>query len=347
MKSLLKNFPTIKSLIYLVLVLLTAIGSMFGFIKFSVLSYLESPMNSNADAFYYDFKSGSNLTNLVTDLEQKNIITKPKYLLYYAMLNNKTRNLDSGIYKIDPKLTPIELLDMLDKGGVAAFNLRTNEGNTFKQMMISISLEKNLKHTLKNYSPESVMNAIGLKGKPYEGYFYPDTYNLPYGLKDTVFLTKAYREMETILEQEWQNRDKSIILKNKHELLTLASIIEKETTNPKERFDVSSVFHNRLKINMRLQADPTVIYGMGDKYKGNIRKKDLRTRTPFNTYRIYGLPPTPICMPGRKSINAAAHPNDTNFLYFVATGNNKLHKFSATYKEHRKAVNKYQRKRTR
>jgi UPF0755 protein len=185
------------------------------------------------------------------------------------------------------------------------------------------------------------MVKLELAGTHYEGQFLPDTYHFPKNLTDVEFLKRAYSAMQTVLKEEWDNRAVGLSYKNSYEALIMASIIEKETGQASEREQISGVFVRRLEKRMRLQTDPTVIYGMGDKYKGNIRKRDLLRDTPYNTYRRHGLPPTPIALPGRDAIHAALHPAESDALYFVARGDGS-HQFSATLKEHNNAVIKYQ-----
>jgi len=310
--------------------------------QFVVLASLKVPMNTSMQALFYDFKAGSNLNTLTKDLATLGVLKHPEYLRLYVKLQDNATNLKSGVYRIAPKSqSALDLLALLQKGGVAQFSFRAEEGKTVQNMLDKISENKDLKHTQIQWQPESIMAAIGKQGIPYEGQFFPDTYRLPYGFSDVDFFKKSYETMQIILSEEWLVRDKNVKLKNKYEALILASIIEKETSNDAERFMVSGVFHNRLRKKMRLQTDPTVIYGMGSLYKGNLTKKDLRTKTAYNTYKIKGLPPTPISMPGRKAIHAALHPAKTKALFFVAKGGNR-HYFSATYAEHKRAVRKYQ-----
>jgi len=190
------------------------------------------------------------------------------------------------------------------------------------------------------------MQKIGHAGEHPEGRFFPDTYRFPKDMSDIDLLKKAYREMQKRLDVVWQNREKNLPLKSAYELLTLASIVEKESAIAEERTRIAGVFINRLRKGMRLQTDPTVIYGIGDKYKGNIRYKHLRTDTPYNTYTRKGLPPTPIAMPGQGALNAASRPDSTPYIYFVAMSDKSgRHIFSTTLKDHEQAVDVHQRKR--
>jgi len=215
------------------------------------------------------------------------------------------------------------------------------EGWNFKQALEAVRGHPMLVQTLpKSMSTEQLMNRLGYSAEYPEGRFFPDTYLFPRGTTDVDFLKRSYERMQKVLAEEWENRSENLPIKTPYEALILASIVEKETGVPEERTQVAGVFVRRLQKGMKLQTDPTVIYGMGDKYKGNIRKKDLTTDTPYNTYTRPGLTPTPICLPGRAAINAALHPADGKSLYFVATGNGG-HTFSETLQEHNKAVAKY------
>lgn len=314
----------------------------WGFWYLKVVPYLNEPLDSNVEYFYYDFKKGSNVTSVADDLHDLGLLKKPSYLKYYAKIMDKTRNLKAGTYRIEPSEdSPLAILDRLEEGGIAEYKVRLREGDTFKKMLSRLFKIKKLKHKISELDPDLVMIEINHPGEIYEGAFYPGTYSLAYGMSDIDLLRMAFKKMQIILEHEWENRGENLYIKNAQEGLILASIIEKETANKAEKNVISGVFHNRLRKKMRLQTDPTVIYGMGDRYKGNIARKDLRERTRFNTYVISGLPPTPICMPSRDSIKAAFHPAKTDALFFVAKGGG-VHYFSATYKEHKKAVFKYQ-----
>ncbi|MDX1803841.1 MAG: endolytic transglycosylase MltG [Alcanivorax sp.] len=215
------------------------------------------------------------------------------------------------------------------------------DGWTFDEWRKQLDAMDTLKHALKGLSDDAVMARLGHKGQHPEGWFAPDTYFYTRGTSDLTLLERAMARQQDILNQAWAERDQNLPYSGPYQALIMASIVEKETGVPSERAEIAGVFVNRLRKGMRLQTDPTVIYGMGDRYHGNIRRSDLHTPTPYNTYVIPGLPPTPIAMPGREAIMAAVHPADTEALYFVARGDGS-HYFSKTLAEHRKAVRDFQ-----
>lgn len=302
---------------------------------------LGNNLNIADDAILYSIKSGSSLSAVIYDLKNKNIIKSPRYILLYARLNGLANKMKTGDYRLTKELTTKEFLNNIFSGKVIQYSLTIIEGWSFKQLVEAINKHPQIKHTIENLPSVEIMKKLDLPGIHFEGQFLPDTYHFPKNLSDLEFLKRAYLAMQSALAEEWNNRAVGLIYKNSYEALIMASIVEKETGQAKEREQISGVFLRRLDKRMRLQTDPTVIYGMGDKYKGNIRKRDLLRDTPYNTYRRGGLPPTPIAMPGRKAIYAALHPAEGDALYFVARGDGS-HVFSATLKEHNNAVIKYQ-----
>jgi UPF0755 protein len=256
-------------------------------------------------------------------------------------VQDKAHRIKSGEYRLEPGLTPTGLLDLLVAGKTIQYSLTLVEGWNFKQVMGAIAEHPELVQTLDSEPPEAIMAALGAPGMHPEGWFYPDTYLFPSGTTDLQFLRRTYETMQRRLAAEWEARSQGLPLESPYEALILASIVEKETGAPDERGLIAAVFLRRLERGMRLQTDPTVIYGMGERYQGNIRKSDLLRDTPYNTYTRKGLPPTPIAMPGGDSIHAVLHPAESEALYFVATGDGRHH-FSQTYEEHRQAVIDYQ-----
>ncbi|MBT4146008.1 MAG: endolytic transglycosylase MltG [Gammaproteobacteria bacterium] len=252
--------------------------------------------------------------------------------------------LKAGEYLLPVGQTPTEFLLLLGSGITRQHSITFPEGWTFKQIRQMLSADKNLKLTLAGISDSEIMQKIGSPYTHPEGLFFPDTYRFEKSTTDVAILQRAYQKMQQVLLQQWQNKEDGLPIKISYEALILASIVEKETAVPSERPAIAGVFTRRLNKGMRLQTDPTVIYGMGESYQGNIRKKDLQTLTPYNTYKINGLPPTPIAMPGVEAINAVLHPAKGNSLYFVANGDGS-HNFSATLSEHNRAVQAYLRKR--
>lgn len=301
--------------------------------------FLHTPMTDSA--LTYKLEPGANLTHVVRDLAQRGILDQPRYLLMYARLQGNADRIGAGEYRISAGTTPVEFYQQLVEGKVVQHALTIVEGWTFRQMMTALDADPQIKHTLLHASDAEIMAAIGHPGQHPEGRFLPDTWLFPQGLRDVDFLRRTYIAMQRYLAQQWQYRATGLPLKKPYEALILASIIEKETAQARERETIAGVFVRRLQKHMRLQTDPTVIYGMGKRYKGNIRFRDLKRDTPYNTYRHYGLPPTPIALPGRASIHAALHPAPGNTLYFVAKGDGS-HYFSSTLEEHNRAVIKYQ-----
>jgi UPF0755 protein len=248
----------------------------------------------------------------------------------------------TGRYEIPAQASPEDILSQLEEGRVVLEVLTVIEGWTFADMRRAIEDHPQIKQTLRGKDVAEVMSAIGHAGEHPEGRFFPDTYRFGAGTTDRELYSLAYRKLAETLDAAWNSRAAALPLANAYEALTLASIVEKETGLPSERPRIAGVFVTRLRKNMRLQTDPTVIYGIGPAYDGNIRERDLRTDTPYNTYTRGGLPPTPIALPSREAIEAATHPLETGDIFFVATGNGDgSHVFSATLEEHNAAVQRY------
>jgi UPF0755 protein len=263
-------------------------------------------------------------------------------LYWWFRLSGQARQIKAGSYEMTTGITPRRLLLKLARGDEALDALTIVEGWNFRQVRALLAKEPTLKHDSLGLSDAELMNALDRPGLPPEGRFFPDTYTFSRGSGELALLRRALRAMDKRLDAAWAQRQPDIPLKTPQEALILASIIEKETGKAVDRPAVGSVFVNRLKLGMPLQTDPTVIYGLGESFDGNLRKKDLQTDTPFNTYTRTGLPPTPIAMPGKAALLAAVHPAASKALYFVARGDGTS-QFSATLEEHNRAVNKYQR----
>lgn len=306
-----------------------------------VQSFLGAPMDVPPEGARIEVAQGSHLTRVARQLAERGIIGHPQYLRWYARLTNQADRIHIGEYELKPGMTPRDFLRQLVEGKVIQYSLTIVEGWSFAQMLEAVRAHPSLIHQLEGLDTQGVMQKIGYPGVHPEGQFMPDTYFFPRGLSDVAFLQRAYRAMQDFLEAEWPKRDVGLPINTPYEALILASIIEKETGLASERNTIAGVFTRRLLKGMRLQSDPTVIYGMGDSYAGNIRLRDLRKTTEYNTYRINGLPPTPIAMPGRDSILAALHPEEGDALYFVSMGDGS-HYFSSTLEEHNQAVIKYQ-----
>ena len=286
-------------------------------------------------------EQGSSFRKLARSLDNKGIISQFRTFVVLAQLRGDTRNIHMGEYKLRKNMSQNEVLSLFVSGRVITYPLTLLEGWNFSQFREILTKSNKLKQTLTNMSDKEIMTKLG-RGDLYpEGYFYPDTYFYSAGSTDFTILKSAFQKMQSRLDQQWQTRENGLPYKSKYEALIMASIVEKETGQAIERPVIAGVFINRLRIGMRLQTDPTVIYGMGENFKGNIRKKDLRKDTPYNTYTRSGLPPTPIAMPGDDAIYAALHPAKTDALFFVSRGDGS-HVFSKTLKEHNKAVRKFQ-----
>jgi UPF0755 protein len=289
----------------------------------------------------YTLHPGMTVRSLAADLQHRGMLDKPLLLRAVARLQGSASKLKAGEYFLPAGTTPPKLLEILSSSQVVQYSLTIIEGWTFKQMMAAVRDNPVLGQTLREVPNDQVMHHLGLADLHPEGRFYPDTYHFPRGTTDSAFLKRAYKRMEGVLQQAWQQRKEGLPLNSPYEALILASIIERETGLAEERGRIAGVFTRRLQRGMLLQTDPTVIYGMGERYDGNIRKRDLIRDTPYNTYRRKGLTPTPIAMPSAASIHAALNPEAGKFLYFVATGDGG-HYFSSSLEEHNKAVRKYQ-----
>ena len=291
-----------------------------------------------------NFSRGSSVRTLANQLMEKGLLHNKNYFLIWGKLNRQETRLHAGEYVITPGLTLAELLDNMVAGKVVQHGIVLIEGYTFRQVLEMIQRNPVVTSKLKDLTDEEIMAALGHEGEHPEGRFYPETYYVSRGVTDIELLTRAYDEMEKVLQQEWQQREQGLPLKTPYEALILASIVEKESAIAEERPLIAGLFTNRLRKKMRLQTDPTVIYGI-ENYDGNIRFRDLRKDTPYNTYTRHGLPPTPIALPGRQAIHATLHPEKTEYLYFVAYGDGSgRHVFSTNLKDHEKAVDQYQRK---
>nr|VFJ52353.1 MAG: UPF0755 protein [Candidatus Kentron sp. FW] len=303
--------------------------------------WLEAPLHIGDEAILLVVKPGMSLRAIAMDLSERNVLPHPTYLVWEAIRRGIADQIKVGEYRLVSGLTPQGLLDALVRGKVLQRTLTIIEGWNFKDLMRTIRTNEYLTHTLEEkLTDEAIMERIGFPGHHPEGRFYPDTYYFPLGTPDVTFLERAYLTMERKLAEAWKQRAKNLPYRNPSEALTLASIIEKETGKPEERTHIAGVFVHRLRRGMRLQSDPTVIYGLGESFTGDLRYSHLRKPTPYNTYTEDGIPPTPIAMPGGAAIHAALHPAATKDLFFVAKGDG-THEFSATYEEHKRAVARY------
>ena len=290
------------------------------------------------------FPRGSSIRTLANQLIEKNLLKEKANFLIWGKLKRQETRLQAGEYLIKPGSSLADLLDNMVKGNVVQHGITLIEGFTFRQVLKIIHDNPAIKLETKNLSDKEIMARLGHTGEHPEGRFYPDTYYISHGITDLELLARAYQSMDKILTEEWNKRAENLPFKSPYEALIMASIVEKESAVAEERPLIAGLFVNRLRKKMRLQTDPTVIYGI-ENYDGNIRFKDLRKDTPYNTYTRHGLPPTPIALPGREAIHATLHPDKTKYLYFVAYGDGSgRHVFSTNLKDHERAVDKYQRK---
>ncbi|HIQ15922.1 MAG TPA: endolytic transglycosylase MltG [Leucothrix sp.] len=328
-----------KVLLPMFLLIAGAAGFYF-YIQFDQFRKTELPQ----DIASFEIKKGSHIRRVAKSLKNKNIIKSELFFVILAKLNKQDNKIKAGEFALKQGMTPDDLLNHFSKGKTLQYQTRIPEGGTFKELVKLIKADKNLKQTLTDADYSNIMQKLKTKYQHHqpEGWFFPDTFSYPRGTTDLQFLQRAHNAMLKALDNQWKNRTRFKGINTPYDALVLASIIEKETGNAKDRTKVARVFLNRLEKDMLLQTDPTVIYGMGDSYKGNIRKKDLKKDTPYNTYTRKGLPPTPIATAGLASIEAVFAPADGEMLYFVAKQNGDgMSYFSKTYKEHQKAVIKY------
>ena len=322
---------------YTIIAVSIAIG--WTWTKYNV--YQDNRLFDGQEVQAYTVKPGSSVKGIARELNEAGLISQPQFFEWFARSEGLAQRIQAGEYQVRGEMTPRQLLTDMSQGKVIQYPMTIVEGWSFKQLRAFLAQHEALEHTLDGLSDAEVMAKLGYADIHPEGRFLPDTYHFPRGTSDQQFLKRAYQMMESTLDQLWQQRQQGLPIKTPYEALILASIIERETAVAEERPEIAGVFVRRLQKRMRLQTDPTVIYGMGDTYQGNIRRRDLRTDTPYNTYTRRGLTPTPIAMPSAAAIEAALHPKPGNTLYFVARGDG-THKFSATLVEHNKAVVKYQ-----
>ena len=336
-----------KKFFVFLLILLLILGGV-GFWGYQKLtSFVHTPVNVTQDQLL-TIERGTTGSKLAALLEQEKILEHADLLPWLLKLQPQLNKVKAGTYSLTGVKTLQDLLDMLNSGKEAQFSVKFIEGKTFKEWRKNLENAPHLKQTLQGKSDKEIMALLDIPAvakavyewNNMDGWLYPDTYNYTPNSTDLELLKRSTTRLQKALDKAWNERDENLPLADPYQMLILASIVEKETGIAAERPQVASVFINRLKANMKLQTDPTVIYGMGESYTGNIRKKDLETITPYNTYMIDGLPPTPIAMVSESALQAVAHPDKTDFYYFVADGSGG-HKFTRNLNEHNKAVQEY------
>ena len=336
-----------KKFFVFLLILLLILGGV-GFWGYQKLTeFVHTPVNVTQDQLL-TIERGTTGSKLAALLEQEKILEHADLLPWLLKLQPQLNKVKAGTYSLTGVKTLQDLLDMLNSGKEAQFSVKFIEGKTFKEWRKNLENAPHLKQTLQGKTDKEIMALLDIPAvakavyewNNIDGWLYPDTYNYTPNSTDLELLKRSTTRLQKALDKAWNERDENLPLEDPYQMLILASIVEKETGIAAERPQVASVFINRLKANMKLQTDPTVIYGMGENYTGNIRKKDLETMTPYNTYMIEGLPPTPIAMVSESALQAVAHPDKTDFYYFVADGSGG-HKFTRNLNEHNKAVQEY------
>ena len=307
------------------------------------LWWVHQPMRLTAPSIDLSIEPGTLPRGVAQAVRDAGVDVQPELLYGWFRLSGQGRAIKAGSYELETGITPHQLLAKLARGEESLRAVTIVEGWNVRQVRAALAKEEVLKPDTKGLSDEDLMKALGRPGQHPEGRFFPDTYAYAKGSSDVALLKRAMRAMDKRLEAAWEQRSPQASVKGPEEALILASIVEKETGKAVDRPMVSAVFNNRLRIGMPLQTDPTVIYGLGAAFDGNLRKKDLQSDTPWNTYTRPGLPPTPIAMPGKASLLAAVKPAQSDALFFVARGDGTS-QFSASLDEHTRAVNKYQRK---
>ena len=336
-----------KKFFVFLLILLLILGGV-GFWGYQKLTeFVHTPVNVTQDQLL-TIERGTTGSKLAALLEQEKILEHADLLPWLLKLQPQLNKVKAGTYSLTGVKTLQDLLDMINSGKEAQFSVKFIEGKTFKEWRKNLENAPHLKQTLQGKTDKEIMALLDIPAvakavyewNNMDGWLYPDTYNYTPNSTDLELLKRSTTRLQKALDKAWSERDENLPLADPYQMLILASIVEKETGIAAERPQVASVFINRLKANMKLQTDPTVIYGMGESYTGNIRKKDLETMTPYNTYMIEGLPPTPIAMVSESALQAVAHPAKTDFYYFVADGSGG-HKFTRNLNEHNKAVQEY------
>jgi UPF0755 protein len=300
-----------------------------------------TPISIPPDARVLDVAKGRTVKGLARDLVGSGVLREPWSFEALARLLGQASEIKAGNYELSPQLTPYDLLGKLTRGDVSQTSITFIEGWTFAQMRAALDAHPSVAHDTRGMAEEEILRRLGAPQAHAEGLFFPDTYHFAAGVSDLTVLGRAYRTMQTRLSTLWQGRAPELPYTAPYEALIMASIVEKETGRESDRALIAAVFVNRLKLNMRLQTDPTVIYGLGDRFDGNLRRQDLETDTAYNTYTRAGLPPTPIALPGQRALEAALRPAASGALYFVARGDGSS-EFSSTLDEHNRAVQRYQ-----
>lgn len=337
------KFELIRKLVLLLQIGLVSAGLLLGFSAWKLDSALKQPLNLTQEQLL-DVPAGSTPTGTFNRLETEGVLDDAFWLRLYWRFNLDGQPLHSGEYRMTPGLTAEGLIGLWQRGEVVQYSLTLVEGWNFRQVRSALAKHEKIVQTLSGLSDSEVMDKLGHPGVFPEGRFFPDTYRFVRGMTDVEFLKKAYNRLDDVLAQEWSKRAADAPYTDPYQALIMASLVEKETGVPEERGQIAGVFVRRMKIGMLLQTDPTVIYGLGERYNGKLTRAHLKEANPYNTYMIAGLPPTPIAMVGREAIHAALNPVPGSSLYFVARGDGS-HIFSDDLDAHNAAVREFQLKR--
>lgn len=303
--------------------------------------YVIRPLTFSTLPLEFSLSQGSSLKTAAWQMQQAGALPNDWMFVWLARMLGKSTQIKAGNYELETSVTMLQLLAIVTEGQTAQSKFSVIEGWTFNQFRAALNANPAIRHDSVALSEAEILQRIGATEAYAEGQFFPDTYYFVKGTSDLALLTRAYKTMQVHLQKSWQDRTPDLPFKSPYEALILASIVEKETGQASDRGMIAAVFINRLRKGMLLQTDPTVIYGLGENFDGNLRKRDLLADTSYNTYTRAGMPPTPIALPGLASIQATLHPASTDALYFVARGNGSS-QFSNTLNEHNNAVNRYQ-----
>jgi UPF0755 protein len=334
-------FPQRRVLLGIVAIGLLALGLIVGLVYANYRMFLDTPLKVPDAGLVLEISPGMGVSRIAQHLQQQGVLASPRYFEAYARLNNFASQLKAGEYAMTSGATPRLLVEQIVEGRVIQHTLTVVEGWTFQQLRQALAAHPKIAQTLTAATDAEIMTRLGRSGQHPEGQFLPDTYHFPAGTSDEAFLRRVLTAMERHLQELWNRRAPDLPLVDPYQALILASIVEKETALPLERPTIAGVFIRRLQKGMLLQTDPTVIYGLGTAFNGNLRRQDLVADTPYNTYTRKGLPPTPIALPGADALAAVLHPAPGDALYFVATGQGG-HAFSKSLAEHQRAVRQYQ-----
>jgi UPF0755 protein len=325
---------TVKRKLFTGIVVIVVAAIAFSY--WQIRQFADSALTINKETIF-TLPAGSGRVVLEAELNRQHIVPQTVWFGWLLKLEPELAKFKAGTYRFTQGMTVRQMLDLLASGKEAQFPLRLVEGQRLQEWLAQLRAAPYIKHTLSDDKLATVAAALSLPEKDVEGWLFPDTYAYTANTTDVALLKRANERMVKLVDNQWQGKMDGLPYKDKNDLVTMASIVEKETALSDERSKVASVFINRLRVGMRLQTDPTVIYGMGDSYKGTLTRKDLDTPTPYNTYVIAGMPPGPIAMPSKASLEAAAHPVKTDFLYFVADGKGG-HTFTTNLASHNRAV---------